>query len=150
MDYEDNYIDIQHDFYHTRDTRVILQEDDRMQPYPPLSSSYRDEIDIISFSSPEENSQRILRHVQKSARDMCSVILHRISKFSHVEYELQRTIVSDCDCGGRIPLDIRCPSNRRIRDDRLDQAFQHIFDLHGDLQCLRRFSLRAFSVLPSY
>ena len=88
MDYEDNYIDIQHDFYHSRDTRAVLQEDNRMQPDPPLSSSYRDEIDIISLSSPEKTSQRILRHVQKSARDRCLVTLHRISKFSHVEYEL--------------------------------------------------------------
>ena len=139
MDYEDNYINIQHDFYHWRDTRVILQEDDRMQLDPLPSSSYKHEIDIISLSSPEETFQRILRHVQKSARDMCSVILHRISKYSHVEYELQRTIISDCDCKGRIPLDIRCPLIRRVRDDILDQAFRRIFERHGDLQCLRPF-----------
>ena len=98
MDYEDNYIDIQHGFCHLRDTRVILKEDDRMQPDPRLSSSYRDEIDITSLSYPEETFGRILRHVQKSARDTYWVTLHRISKFSHVEYELQRTIVSDNDC----------------------------------------------------
>ena len=32
---------------------------------------------------------------------------------------------------------------------RLDQEFRHIFVPHGDLQCLRRFPSRAFSVLPS-
>ena len=48
----------------------------------------------------------------------------------------------------RIPLDIHYPSRRRIQDDRLDQAFQRIFERHGDLLCLRRFPLRVFSVLP--
>ena len=71
-----------------------------MQPDPPPSSSYRGEIDIILLSSLEETSQHILHHVQKFARDVCSATLHRISKFSHVEYELQRTIVSGCNCGG--------------------------------------------------
>jgi hypothetical protein len=51
---------------------------------------------------------------------------------------------------GRIPLDIRCPSPRRIRDDRLDRAFQRIFERHGDLQCLHHFPLCAFSVLPGF
>ena len=51
---------------------------------------------------------------------------------------------------GGIPLDIHCPSRRRIRDDRLDQAFRRIFERHGDLQCLRRFLLRAFFVLPGF
>ena len=50
----------------------------------------------------------------------------------------------------RIPLDIHCSSRRRIRDDRLDQAFRRIFERHGDLQCLHRFPLRAFSVLPGF
>ena len=45
------------------------------------------------------------------------------------------------------PLDIRCPSHR-IQDDMLDQAFQHIIVPHGDLQYLRRFPWRVFSVLP--
>ena len=40
---------------------------------------------------------------------------------------------------GRIPLDIHCPSRRRIQDDRLDRAFQHIFEQRGDVQCLHRF-----------
>jgi hypothetical protein len=75
--------------------------------------------------------------------------VHRISKYSHGEYELQRTIVSDRDRGGgRIPLDIHCPSIRRVRDDILDQAFRRIFERHGDLQCLHYFPLCAFSVLP--
>jgi hypothetical protein len=109
-----------------------------MRPDPPLSSSCMDKIDIILLSSPWETSQRILRHVQKSARDRYSATLHRIRKFSYVEYELQRTIVSNCNRGGwMIPLDIRwCPSNRRIWDDRLDQASWNIFELHGDLKCL--------------
>ena len=96
MDCEDNYTDIQHDFYHFRDTRVILQEDDKMHLDPRLFSSYTVEIDIIELY-PEETFRRILRHVLKYARDIDSVTLHRISKFSHVEYELQRTIVSDSD-----------------------------------------------------
>ena len=50
----------------------------------------------------------------------------------------------------RIPLDIHCPSRRRIRDDILDQAFRRIFERHGDLQCLHHFPLRAFSVLPGF
>ena len=51
---------------------------------------------------------------------------------------------------GRIPLDIRYPSTRRIRDDRLDQAFRRIFERHGDLQCIRCFLLYASSVLPRF
>ena len=49
-----------------------------------------------------------------------------------------------------MPLDIRCPSLRRIRNDILDQAFRRIIERHGDLQCLRRFPLRVFSVLPGF
>jgi hypothetical protein len=59
-----------------------------MQLDPPLSSSYRGEIDITSLSSPEGIFQHILRHIQKSGRDICLVTLHRIHKFSHVECEL--------------------------------------------------------------
>ena len=96
MDYEDNYKDIQHDFYHFQDTKVILQEDDKRHFDLLPFSTYTVEIDIIELY-PEETFQNILRHVLKYARDIDSVILHRISKFSHVEYELQRTIISDID-----------------------------------------------------
>ena len=90
MDCEDNCIDIQHDSYHFQDTRVISQEDDKMHLDPRLFSSYTVEIDITS-PYPEETFRRILRHILKPAQDIDSVTLHRISKFSHVEYELQRT-----------------------------------------------------------
>ena len=93
MDFSDYYKDIQHDFYRFRDTRVILQEDDKKRPDPLPFSSYTVEIDINSPSFPKETFPRILRHIQKSARDMCLVTLHKTSKFSHVEYELQRTIL---------------------------------------------------------
>ena len=49
-----------------------------------------------------------------------------------------------------MPLDIHCPSRRRIRDDRLDPAFQRIFERHVDLRYIRRFLLRVFSVLPGF
>jgi hypothetical protein len=58
-------------------------------------------------------------------------------------------LISDCDSEG-IPLDIRCPLWHRIRDDILDRAFLRIFERHGDLQCLRRFLLRALFVLPGF
>jgi hypothetical protein len=48
----------------------------------------------------------------------------------------------------RLPLDIRCPSRHRIRNDMLDQAFRRMIARHGDLQSLRRFPLRAFFVWP--
>ena len=51
---------------------------------------------------------------------------------------------------GRIPLDIRCPSRHRIRNDMLDQAFRRMIARHGGLQWLRRFPLHAFSVLPGF
>ena len=73
-----------------------LQEHDKMHPDPRLFSSYMVEIDIIELY-PEETFRRILHHVLRYARDIDSVTLHRISKLSHVEYELQRTIVSDSD-----------------------------------------------------
>ena len=92
MDCEDNCIDIQHDFYHCQDTRVVLQEDDKMHPDPRLFSLYTVEIDITELYLGE-TFRRILHRVLKYARDIDSVTLHRISKFSHVEYELQRTIV---------------------------------------------------------
>ena len=50
----------------------------------------------------------------------------------------------------RIPLDIHCPARHRIPNDMLDQAFRHIIAQHGDLQCLHRFPLRAFSVWPGF
>ena len=50
----------------------------------------------------------------------------------------------------RIPLDIRFPSRCRIQDDRLDQAFRHIFERRDDLQCLYLVPLCAFSVLPGF
>ena len=51
-------------------------------------------------------------------RDIDSVTWGRISKFSHVEYELQRTIVSDCtngrrrDCGGHLLIFVVQPGVR--------------------------------------
>jgi hypothetical protein len=138
MDCEDNCIDTRHDFYHYQDTRVVLQEDDKMHPDPRPFSSYTVEIDITELY-PEETFRHILRHVLKYARDIDSAILHRINKFSHDECELQKTIVLSVTAIGRIPLDIRFPSRRRIRDDRLDQGFRRIFERHGDLQCLHRF-----------
>jgi hypothetical protein len=50
----------------------------------------------------------------------------------------------------RIPLDIRCPSRHRIRNDMLGQASRRRIGRHGDLQFLRRFPLRAFSVWPGF
>jgi len=50
----------------------------------------------------------------------------------------------------RIPLDIHCPLHRSIRNDILDQAFRRMIGQHGDLQCLRRFPLHAFSVWPGF
>jgi len=50
----------------------------------------------------------------------------------------------------RIPLDIRCPSHYRIRNDMLDQAFPHTIGQHGDLQYLHRFPSHAFSVWPGF
>ena len=125
-------------FYHYQDTRVVLQEDDKMHPDPWLLSSYTVEIEITELY-PEETFPHILRHVLKYARDIDSVTWHRTSKFSHVECELQKTIVLSVTAIGRIPLDIRFPSRRRIRDDRLGQAFRRIFERHGELQCLHRF-----------
>jgi len=49
MDYEDNYIDIQHDFYHSQDTKIVSQEADRMRPDPRPFSSYTVETDITEF-----------------------------------------------------------------------------------------------------
>jgi hypothetical protein len=139
MDCEDNCIDTPHDFYHYQDTRAVLQEGGKMHPDPPLSSLYTVEIDITELY-PKETFQHILRHVLKYVRGIDSVILRRINKFSHDEYELQKTvIVLSVTAIGRILLDIRFPSRRRIRDDRLDQAFRHIFERHGDLRCLHRF-----------
>jgi hypothetical protein len=91
MDCEDNCIDIQHDYYHSQDTREVLQEDDKMHPDPRLFSVYIVEIDITVLY-PEESFRQILRHALKCARDTDSVTLHRISTISHVEYEIQRTI----------------------------------------------------------
>ena len=84
-----------HDFY--QDTRVVLQEDDKMHCDPRLFSSYMVEIEIIELYS-EETFRHILRRVLKCVQDIDSVTLHRISKFSHFEYELQRPIVSYNDC----------------------------------------------------
>jgi hypothetical protein len=97
MDFEDNCIDIRHDFYHSQDTRVVLQEADRMQPDPRPFSSYTVETGITELY-PLGTFRRTLRHVLKCARDIDWVTWRRISKFSHVEYGLQRTIVSDNDC----------------------------------------------------
>ena len=49
-----------------------------------------------------------------------------------------------------IPLDIRCPSHHRILNDTLDQASRRMIVQHGDLQCLRHFPLRVFSVWPGF
>ena len=49
MDCEDNCIDIRHDFYHSQDTRVVLQEDDRMHPDPRPFSLYTAETDITEL-----------------------------------------------------------------------------------------------------
>ena len=92
MDCEDNYIDIQHGFSHFRDTKVILQEDDKTHFDPLPFSTNRVEIDVVEFY-PSETFRHILHHVLKYVRDIDSAILHRISKFSHVEYELQRTTI---------------------------------------------------------
>jgi hypothetical protein len=73
-----------------------LQEEDKMHPDPWLFSSYTAEIDITELYA-EEIFWRTLRHVLKYTRDIDSVTLHRIHKFSDVEYELQKTIVSDSD-----------------------------------------------------
>ena len=115
-----------------------MQEDDKMHPDPRPFSSYMVETEIIELY-PEETFRHILHHILKYARDIDSVTWHRISKFSHVECELQKTIVLSVTAIGRIPLDIRFPLRRRIRDDRLDQAFRRIFERHGDLQYLHRF-----------
>jgi len=138
MDCEDNCIDTPHDFYHYQDTKAVLQEDDKMHHDPLLFSSYKVEIDITELY-PKGTFRHILRHVLKYARDIDSVILRRINKFSHDECELQKTIALSVTAIGRMLLDIRFPSRRRIRDDRLDQAFRHIFERHGDLRCLHRF-----------
>jgi hypothetical protein len=87
MDYQDNYIDIQHDFYHSQDTRVVLQEGDTMRPDPQLFSSHMVEIDTTELS-PKGTFPHISRHILKCGRDIYSVISHRTRKFSHVEYEL--------------------------------------------------------------
>jgi hypothetical protein len=149
MDCEDNYINNQRDFSHFQDTKVIWQEDDKKHSDPQLFSLYTVEIDISELY-PLETFRHILRRVLIYAQDIDLAILHRISKFSHVEYELQRTsLVSDSDWEG-IPLDIRCPLRHRIRDDTLDRAFLRIFERRGDLQCLGHFLLRAFFVLPIF
>jgi len=49
MDCEDNYIDIQHDFYHLQDTKIVLQEADRMHFDPLPFSSYTVETDITKL-----------------------------------------------------------------------------------------------------
>jgi len=46
MDCEDNYTDIQHDFYHSQDTKIVLQEADKMRSGRPPFSAYTAETDI--------------------------------------------------------------------------------------------------------
>ena len=67
-----------------------------MHPDPLLFSSYMVEIDIIELY-PWETLLHILRRVLKCARDIDWVTWHRISKSLQVEYELQRTTVSDME-----------------------------------------------------
>ena len=39
MDCEDNYTDIQRDFYHSQDTKIVLREADKMRfGLPPFSA----------------------------------------------------------------------------------------------------------------
>ena len=88
---------IRHDFYHSQDTRLVLQEANRMQPGARPFSSYAVESDITELY-PLETFRRTLRHVLKCARDIDWVTWRRISIFSYVGYELQRTTVSVNDC----------------------------------------------------
>jgi hypothetical protein len=80
MDCEDNDIDIQHDFSHFRDTKVILQEDDKKHFDPLPFSTYTVEIDVVELYS-SETFRHILRHVLIYVRDI-----------DLAQYELQRTI----------------------------------------------------------
>ena len=48
----------------------------------------------------------------------------------------------------RVPVDIRCPSRHRSRNDIYDEAFGSMIQRRGDLQCLRHIPLRVFSVWP--
>jgi len=97
MDCEDNYIGIQHDFYHLQGTKTVVQEVDRMHFDPQPFSSYTDETDITELYL-QEIFQRSLGHILKFAQDIDWVTWRRINKIFHVEYELQRTMVSDDDC----------------------------------------------------
>ena len=111
-----------------------------------ISSSCKVETDIIELYLVE-TSQHMLRHVLKCVLDMCWATWHKISKFSHVEYELQRTTQST-QATRRIPLDSHFASRCRIQNDRFDQAFRRIFERHDDLPCLHRFPWHAFFFLP--
>src|SRR6266496_5065350 len=112
-----------------------------MHSDPRISSTYKVETDIIELY-PVETLRHMLRHVLKCALDMCSATWHTIDKFSHVEYELQRTTLSTTAMG-RIPLDSHFAFRCRIQNDRLDQAFRRIFERHGDLQCLHHYPWHA-------
>ena len=92
MDCQNNHIDIQHDFYHSQDTKIVLQEADRMHSDSGPFSSYTVETDITELYLLEIY-RHTLRHVLKSAQDIDWITWCRINKFWHVEYELQRTIL---------------------------------------------------------
>jgi hypothetical protein len=68
MDFEGNHKDIQRDFSHSQDTKVILLQDDKkkLDPRPFLTCIVG--IDIIGLY-PSEIARCILLHVKKSPQD---------------------------------------------------------------------------------
>jgi hypothetical protein len=65
MDYPNNYIDIQHDFDHFRDTRIAWQGDGRTRLDPLLFSLNMAEIEISELCLLERD-WHIWYHVVKS------------------------------------------------------------------------------------
>lgn len=93
MDFWDNEKGIRHDFSCSRNTKAVFPEHHRMQLDPQDFSSGNAENDVVLLCR-SDTLQNISGHVLLYARDICLVIWHRIIEFSHVEYELQRTIVN--------------------------------------------------------
>jgi hypothetical protein len=67
MDFQGNHKDIQHDFSHSQDTKVVLLQGDKKKLNPLPFSTYTVEIDVIGLY-PLETARCNLLRVRKLPR----------------------------------------------------------------------------------